>query len=128
MRLNSIYLMLIKKECISTKKNSLTPITHQWGNSPTTHTLSYSIEYSSSIIFVCWGWVSCHTQRILHILGKESNSESRWSLRNKNWHENDPWFDAASNFCEKDINTALQLIFLVMALLQRKLSTILSQT
>ena len=131
--------MLIKKECMSTN-NSLTPIIHQGNLQKHSHSVTVlntcHIEY---FVNMCWRWVTCHTQRILHIMGKKINLKSRWSWSNKNRHETHPRFYFASNFCGKHKNSVKPLFFavrlktqlygwhyLVLALLLRKLSSILS--
>ena len=131
--------MLIKKECISTN-NSLIPIIHQGNLQKHSHSVivlnTCHIEY---FVNMCWGWVTCRTLRIFHILGKIINLKSRWSLSNKNRHETHPRFYLASNFWGKHKNPAIRLFFavkikiqvygwhyLVLALLLRKRSSILS--
>ena len=139
MRLNSIYLMLIKMACISTK-NSLTTIIHQ-GNLQKHSVIVLNTCHIEYLVNMCWEWFTCRTLRILHILGKKINSKSRWSLSNKNRHETHPRFYMASHFCSKHNSPAIQLLFvariktqlyrwhyLVLALLLQKLSTILSPT
>ena len=131
--------MLIKKECISTN-NSLTPIIHQGNLQKHSHSVTVlntcHIEY---FVNMCWRWVTCHTLRILHIMGKKINLKSRWSLSNKNRHETRPKFYLASNICGKHKNSVKPLFFavriktqpyglhyLVLTLLLQKLSSILS--
>ena len=140
--------MLIKKECISTN-NSLIPIIHQGNLQKHSHSVivlnTCHIEY---FVNMCWGWVTCRTLRILHILGKKINLKARWSLSNKHRHETRPRFYLASNFCGKHENPVIRLFFclfvffvvvffcgknknpgwhyLVLALLLQKLSSILS--
>ena len=131
--------MLIKKECISTN-NTLTPIIYQRNLQKHSHSIAVlntcHIEY---FVKMCWRWVTCHTLRILHIMGKKINLKSRWRLSNKNRHETHSRFYLASNFCGKDKHPAIRLFFavriktqlygwhyLVLVLLLKKLSSILS--
>ena len=131
--------MLIKKECISAN-NSLPLIIYQGNLQKHSHSVTVlntcHIEY---FVNICWRWVTCHTLRILHIMGEKINLKTRWSLSNKNRHENRPRFYLASNFCGKHKNSVKPLFFavriktqlygwhyLVLALLLQKLSSILS--
>ena len=133
--------MLIKKECISTN-NLLNLIIHHGNLQKHLHSIivlnTCHIEY---FVNMCWGSVTCRRLRVLHILGKKINLKSTWSLSNKNRHETPPRFYLASNFCGKHKNPATPLFFavrtktqlygwhyLVLALLLRKLSSILSPT
>ena len=98
---------------------TLTQPYYSSGNSSTTLTLSYSIEYLSRIIFskCVLGGVTCEyctksTLRILHILDKKSYGKSRWRLHDKNRHETHPRFHVASNFGGKHKNPATRLFLL----------------
>ena len=129
--------MLIKKECISTN-NLLTLIIHH-GNLQKHSRSVLNICHIEYFVNMCQRWVTSHTLRILHSMGKKINLKSRWSLSNKNRHETHPRFYLASNFCSKHRNSVKRLFFvvrvkiqlygwhyLVLTLLLWKLSSILS--
>ena len=105
MRLNSIYLMHIRKNVYFNQK-----FAHPYyssGNSPNIITLSYSVEYLTRIMFCesVLGVSHMHpTLRILYILGKKNNSKSRWSLSKAKRHETNRRFHVASKFCSKHKN------------------------
>ena len=103
--------MHIKKECVSTN-SLLTPIIHQGNIQKHSHSVTVMntchIDY---FVNICWGWVTCRKQRILHVLGKKINLKWRWSLSNKNLHENCPRFSLASNFCGKHKKPSYKVIF-----------------
>ena len=132
--------MLIKKGVFQQKVHWVLLFIREFFNH--THTqLFCSISFHGKcFVNVCWGWATSCTLRILHILDKKSNSKWRWSWSNKNRHDTHPdlkWplifvvkikTQLYGYFCGKDKSPAILLTLLVLALLQRKLSTVLSPT
>ena len=136
MRLNSVYLMLIRKKVYFNQK--LTHPYYSSGNPPNTITLNYSVEYLTRIMFYE------SVQGVSHIpyvedfahFGQKSNSKSRWSLSKGKRNEAHCRFCVAgilpvsiktkpySYFSGNNKSPAILLTLLVLALLLQIRSTI----
>lgn len=135
-----IYMMLIKRVCFNKK---LTHPYHSSGNYPTALTISYSVDYLSCIILLrmCAGgethiipWGFCKFWANRAIQNQNETYITKIYMRitlDFTW----PAIYGVSiktrlygYFCGKDKNTAIWLKLLILALLQRRLSTVLWPT
>ena len=123
MRLNSIYLMLVRKKMYFSQKFAF----HYYssGNSHT-HLFCWILDMYN-ILNLRWGWVICCTLRILHSLGK-----IKMKLKEKKNDKRLTWptiFEISIKtqvygyLYGQDKIPAILLILLILALLLRKLST-----
>ena len=73
------------------------------------HTKLFCWILDTYFVNLCWGWIIYHALRILHILGKNNNSKSRWGLSKEIRHKTHHRLHAGSNFCSKPTNLTIWL-------------------